>query len=550
MMSIKKILNTKNKKMDKIDFIILSVIIAFYSVLSFINLGTTSSPWTFLTLNKEEEITLKLKDKEKVENIKFFNGNLSGTYKITSSTNNIDYNYIATYKGNGAFSWNDEKLKANAKYLKIKSLQKSTLGSVTLYDNNLNKIAIDKVISKNKNKNNLIDEQRKTPKKINYLNSSYFDEIYFARTAYEYANGLKAYDWVHPPLGKLIQAIPIKIFNNMSPFFYRLVSNICGILMIVIMYLFCKQMFLQRKFSILGALLMTFDTFHFVQTRIGTIDSILVLFILLSYFFMYKYISESNEKYLMFSGLFFGCATSVKWIGLFAGLGLAIIFFTHVIKNKLISIKLLLKCCMFYILIPLVIYIGSYLLFPNVENTYTNSIENIVIQTKDMYKYHSTLNAKHPFSSKWYTWIVTYKPVWYYQGEVSNNSHGTIVALGNIAIYWLGLITLLYTIGKMIIKKDKNSFFIVVGALSLYLPYIFIGRCMFLYHFFPVLPFVMLSIVNLFNDLCKKIKNNIFMYVYIAIVILVFIIYYPAISGIKVSNSYLDSIKLFDTWIF
>ena len=102
----------------------------------------------------------------------------------------------------------------------------------------------------------------------------------------------------------------------------------------------------------------------------------------------------------------------------------------------------------------------------------------------------------------------------------------------------------------MIIKKDKNSFFIVVGALSLYLPYVFIGRCMFLYHFFPVLPFVMLSIVNLFNDLCKKIKNNIFMYVYIAIVILVFIIYYPAISGIKVSNSYLDSIKLFDTWIF
>ena len=200
MMSINKILNTKNKKMDKIDFIILSVIIAFYSVLSFINLGTTSSPWTFLTLNKEEEITLKLKDKEKVENIKFFNGNLSGTYKITSSTNNIDYNYIATYKGNGSFSWND--------------------------DNNLNKIAIDKVISKNKNKNNLIDEQRKTPKKINYLNSSYFDEIYFARTAYEYANGLKAYDWVHPPLGKLIQAIPIKIFNNMSPFFYRLVSNI------------------------------------------------------------------------------------------------------------------------------------------------------------------------------------------------------------------------------------------------------------------------------------------------------------------------------------
>ena len=75
----------------------------------------------------------------------------------------------------------------------------------------------------------MIDERHTVPKQISHLNSTYFDEIYFARTAYEYANGLPAYEWVHPPLGKLLMAIPIKL-GKMAPFYYRFMGNVAGIL--------------------------------------------------------------------------------------------------------------------------------------------------------------------------------------------------------------------------------------------------------------------------------------------------------------------------------
>ena len=59
----------------------------------------------------------------------------------------------------------------------------------------------------------------------------------------------------------------------MAPFYWRLMGNIAGIIMIIVMYLFGKEMFKKRKYALIAALLMTFDTFHFAQTRMGTIDS-------------------------------------------------------------------------------------------------------------------------------------------------------------------------------------------------------------------------------------------------------------------------------------
>ncbi len=546
-------LNYKTKKITKIDFIILGIIILFYSILSFINLGSFKNPQTFYTFNKNEEVILELREDSDIIKIKFFNGELNGNYQFYVSNNNKDYYYINEFTGNGSFSWNEEKILKKAKYLKIKSIDKATLGSITLYDNSKNRIKVDKVLNNKKNKNGLIDEQDITPKTISYMNSTYFDEIYFARTAYEYTKGLEAYEWVHPPLGKLIQAIPIKLFHTMAPFYYRLMGNLAGILMIIVMYLFCKNMFKSTTLATLGALLMTFDTFHFVQTRMGTVDSLLVLFIMLSYYYMYKYIDSNNKrktKHLFLSGLFFGAATSVKWTGLFAGLGLGIIFFVYIVKNRLISLKLLGKCVIYYIIVPLAIYINCYLLFPNIQVTYTDSMKDIVTQTEKMYDYHSNLEATHPFSSNWYTWPISYKPVWYYQGELAEGYHGTIVGIGNIAIWWIGIIAFLYILIRLIVKKDKETFLVIVGGLSLWLPYLFIGRCMFLYHYFPVLPFIMLSIVILFKDIVNKLNSLVPIYIYICLFIVVFVIYYPAISGIQVSDSYLDSIKLLSSWIF
>ena len=259
--------HNKTSKMSKKDYIILGIIVLFYSVLSFINLGSFKNPQTFYKLSKNEELIIELINYENLHNIKIYNGRKTGKYKFSSSIDNNKYTNQATFNNNSAFRWEEQLSFGQAKYIKVKALEGGYLGNISLYNDKNKLININNIISSNKsniNLDRLIDEKSSVPKTINYLNSTYFDEVYFARSAYEYTHGLKVFEWTHPPLGKLIQAIPIKLFNTFSPFYYRLMGNIAGILLIIIMYLFAKNMFKSTKLSVLSALLMTFDTLHFV----------------------------------------------------------------------------------------------------------------------------------------------------------------------------------------------------------------------------------------------------------------------------------------------
>lgn len=547
---LKSFFNEQNTKLNIKDYIALGIILIAYSVISFINLGSTINPNTFLRVEKTDNIIIELKNQEDIIKMKIFNGECNAKYQLYSSTDGKKYTYINDYVGTGALSWQEERIISKGKYIKILFLEKSSIGEIAFYNNNKEIIKIEDVIYNKKHIKSLNDEQNTIPNKISYMNSSYFDEIYFARTAYEYTQGMETYEWTHPPLGKLIQAIPIYISNYLSPFNYRLMGNISGILMIAVMYIYAKELFKKRKYAIFASLLMVFDTFHFAQTRMGTVDSHLILFILLASYFMVKYTKNNKTFYLLLSGIFFGLSVSVKWTGLYGGIALAIIFFTYLVKNKKINIKNFLKGTLFFVVIPLFIYSSLYLIFPNNKLNHTTNFENIINQQKDMYNYHSKLNATHYFSSKWYTWPISYKPVWYHQEILNNDTKETISGIGNIVIWWMGIIGFLYSLIKLIRKKDKQSFIIVVSMLSLWLPYAFIGRVMFLYHYFPVLPFMMLGIVNLFKSIEEKYKLKYLIPLYMIFVIAFFIIYYPVISGIETPVSYIEKLRIFDSWTF
>lgn len=550
MKNIKKFLNEENEKLNFKDLITITLIIVVYGLLSFYRLGSTTNPNTFNNFQKDSSIVIKLKKEDTIIKFKSFNGEKNAHYKVYISNDNKNYQYVTEVEGEGAFAWNEERLLTRGKYLKLTFTKNSTLGELALYNNYKEKININSITLNNKMIKALTDEAKVIPKQISYYNSTYFDEIYFARTAYEYSKNLPIYEWTHPPLGKLIQAIPICLTKKMTPFNYRLMGNISGIVMLLVMYLFGKVLFKKRKYAILASILMALDTFHFTQTRMGTVDSHLVLFIILSLYFMYKFTEKSKTKDLFLSGLFFSFSISVKWTGFYGGLALAIIYFHHILKNKQFNFKSITQGTTFFVLLPLIIYSSLYLLFPNNNLNYTNNPKAILKQQKEMYDYHSNLDSNHYFSSSWYTWPVVYKPIWYHNQVIDNNSRETITAIGNIVIWWFGIISTIYLLLKFIIKKDKNSLYLLIMIFSLWLPYIFIGRVMFLYHYFPVLPFIILSIVLMFKDVTERYRINFIIPIYLLLVLAFFITYYPVISGKAVSNNYIENLKLFKSWYF
>lgn len=624
--SIFKKMGEMSSKLTKIDFIIMGILIFIYSVLAFYNLGTFKNPQTFYHfINEGENISLELSTQSQfVSKLRYFNGPETGKFTIMISEDGERFDSLKELETKSTFAWEDIEIGEKFKYISLVSeTPNSYIGEVQLYDE-----YGDKILSKmtSQQSNALVDEQDTVPVRISYLNSTYFDEIYFATSAYQYTEGLPAMEWVHPPLGKLIMALPILIFG-MCTFAYRLMGTIAGILMIAVIYILAKRLFKNTKWALFAGALMAFDNFHFAQTRMGTVDSFLVLFIMLAVLFMKDYMDldkdapfKQKRKKLLLSGIFIGCAIATKWTGLYAGLGLAIVLFVHLFKqyedkrktkinNKKMTtyiafglgllallpitiyyismatvpskatiftliyyillififlilmiknliakdkklIKLFLVCILSFIIIPIVIYILSYMLFPNVVNYADNSISGIAHQIKDMYHYHSTLTATHPFQSTWYEWPIMYRPVWLYFGNVGGNIVSTIVGIGNPFIWWFGIIAAIATAIRAFIKKESENFFIIVFILCSYIPYIFIGRAMFMYHYFPTLPFVMLAIVSFMKYITEKHKTNMYLNFYVALVIITFFVFYPVTSGLIINSEYVDALKWLSSWIF
>jgi dolichyl-phosphate-mannose--protein O-mannosyl transferase len=157
-----------------------------------------------------------------------------------------------------------------------------------------------------------------------------------------------------------------------------------------------------------------------------------------------------------------------------------------------------------------------------------------------MYNYHSTLIASHPYSSPWWSWPLDMKPMGYYT-SYNGNLKSSINAFGHPAIFWTGIIAIIYLIFSMFKHKSLEAAFILLAFIGLYIPYVFVGRLMFIYHFYYAVPFLILALVYMFRDLIRK--SHTFTYllgVYLFIVIAIFFLFYPVLSGYEVPKAFIS----------
>lgn len=186
----------------------------------------------------------------------------------------------------------------------------------------------------------LFDESDCYPERYSFRNSMYFDEIYHARTAYEFLHGLPTYENTHPPLGKILISVGIAIFG-MNPFGWRIMGTLFGIAMLPFLYLLGKKMTGNTPAAALACFLFAFDFMHFTQTRIATIDVYITFFVIAMYYFMYSYCSMSfydtppHKTFLPLGlcGVCMGLGIACKWTGVYAGCGLALLFFAHLLRR-------------------------------------------------------------------------------------------------------------------------------------------------------------------------------------------------------------------------
>lgn len=435
-----------------------------------------------------------------------------------------------------------------------------------------------------------------------WYNSMYFDEIYHARTAYEQLNALKGqepsaiYETTHPPLGKVLMTLAISIFG-MTPFGWRFAGALAGVLMLPGMYLMGRLLTRKRWAGLLAMVLMAADCMHFAQTRIATIDSFVTLFIIWATYFMCRYVLmdyyatpfKKTLAPLGLSGLFMGLAIASKWTGIYAGAGLAVMFFVSFFRRvregmaarKLLmdgekakgftdrmqaaaetwdqrAVRTVLWCLLFFIAVPAVIYYLSF--YPVFVATHKGlSIKKVIGASVSMYNYHSApgLGMDHPYYSPWYKWPISQKAMWYYSSAKLSGTGSTIFAFGNPAVWWTGLAALVMLLFEIPVKSiraglkhkktayDRLALLVLIGFAAQYLPWVLVPRGTYIYHYFPSVPFLILAIALLMGRLMErhpKIGRNAAI-VWMALAIILFIGFYPYVSGLRVPFKWLDMMR-------
>jgi len=351
--------------------------------------------------------------------------------------------------------------------------------------------------------------------------NEYFDEVYHAFTARRMLHGDPkawewwntppegfAYEWTHPPLAKLGMVLGMVVFGENS-FGWRIPGALLGVGSVMLIYLIAKKLFKDELIGLLSASVFALEGLPLVMSRIGMNDSYLLFFSLLA---LYMFLVD---KYFL-SAFSFGLAISSKWSAIWLVPILLVSFFVLKKKFKL-------KYFWFLILPPLV-YLACY-----IPMFLTGHDFNIFVGVqKQMWWYHTRLEATHSYTSAWWSWPLLVRPIYLYTSNVIGGTVARIYAMGNPVVFWSGAVSVLLTAYIAFIERNKKLGFIVFSYFIFFAFWAVSPRIMFLYHYLPSIPFMAIAIGFILRRFPRIIIP------FLAVSLIVYLFFFPHLAGLQV----------------
>ena len=377
-----------------------------------------------------------------------------------------------------------------------------------------------------------------------------FDEVYYVDGARDYlkygveVTGAAPEFVVHPPIGKWLIALGIKIFGD-NEFGWRFMGALLGSVMVILIALIAQRLFRSAFLTICAGALIAMDGLALVHSRTALLDIYLSFFVLIAtYFFV--------MRWHWWTGLALGLAVATKWSGLyflalFAAIAIYRVFTLHT-GRKLV--KPTLKTFVQYALIPISVYFSSWIgWFASNRGWARDHASNVIASFfhyhSQMLGFHTGLVEKHSYQANPWSWIVMGRPTsFYYQSPNTcgaDNCAQEVLALGTPFLWWIGAIALAVVFGfwiKSLAQKryEPSLNIIVVGMTAGYLPWFFFQeRTVFAFYAIVFQPFLILAIVYCAYVALIHFKNSRNTYVFIGVIAIAifanFIYFLPLFTG-------------------
>ena len=554
--------------LDKKDLVVMVVLSIVYFMLSNYNLGASQIPVNPWEPPSSGVVVFKFQPSRMI----------SSLYVLTSSEKPVkfqiscgrpdNWSYVTSFEGAGYYRWKNVDINITTQYIALSfSGKPEKINEIVLTGHGGEMLDVGEVdiwLEGNEayDVTNLIDEQGVVKFPPTSFSQAYFDEVYYVRTAKEYVEMQEVYEWTHPPLGKLLIASGLLLFG-FNPYGWRIISASFSTLMIPLIYVFSKEMFKNRIAATISACLLFLDFMHFTMGRIATPETFAVFFNLASCLFFYdNYCSLLDEGKLRKSSIFLGfvffsLAFSTKWYTIFGLTGQLFLIFLFIFRNWRSSETVpttqakphlfqLMSILLFSLFVSVAVYFSTFI--PHL--LMGHSLGDVYALQWKMYGYHSTLKAAHPFSSGWWSWPLSIRPLWLTVDNLLEGWVSTVVAMGNPLIWWIGTFFAIIAADRAIRNRDETCIFITATILFQWLPFALMSRCLFIYHFYMNVPMLILSATFFLNESWRDPSKRKFVAVYLVAATVAFAIFYPVISGHPIPDQYRQLLRWLPSWVF
>lgn len=406
-----------------------------------------------------------------------------------------------------------------------------------------------------------------------------FDEVHFGKFSSAYLTGANFFD-NHPPTGKLLIALGAKMGGYSENFsfakinqpytgswylWFRILPTIFGALIPILVWLAAKKLGATATASWMAGMIMALENGFIVESRFALLNSFMIVFGLVGIIAWFIARKNQDYKWHALSAVFLGLAGTVKWTG-FAFWGVIVLAQLVDLIRKKPDWKKWLSSALVYTVIPFIIYVLSFAIHfalltkPGYGDNYFKPgfrDRSFISKTIELnYEMANTQKriGRHPYESVWYTWPTMKRSVYYWAGErLPNGEMPKIYYLGNPAVYaFAALGAASCAVYLAINYKDRRRrwpmIFVVVGYMANFLPFMFITRAMFLYHYMSALVFGILAWSIMVSTLPQRGKKQIIWGV--VIVSLIFFLYFsPLTYGLNLSQEAFNARMWLKSWI-
>src|SRR5205814_96078 len=344
---------------------------------------------------------------------------------------------------------------------------------------------------------------------------------------------------------------------------WRLPGVLFAAVLAFLLVLLARRLFASTVLPALVGLAVLIDGSMFAQARIGMNDIYVATLIVAGWYFVVAAHRPRRWATLdvLIAGVLFGLALAAKWAGAYTLVGLLVASIAVTARAyergrpgtggplDLLARRGLNAVMLFiaFAAIPAGIYLASYVRWfggPTIPYGWS-----LVELTQQMYWYHSGLTAPHPAGSPWWSWPLVLKPVYWYFGASTGGDNAYIYDAGNVVLFWAGLVAFGWCVVAAVRARSVALAFVVLAGLVQYVAWIPIGRVLFFYHFFTVLPFYLLALAAGLAYLWETGRARLVVG-YLGLAAAAFAYFYPFISAQPFPGAQAGMFFILPTWAY